>query len=127
MLRDARLLAYALELRLRLPRWFHAVPLDALLRATAHPMGHASVGDVLRITQRTERIAAWLRLSDTCLYRALTRRAALRAMGHPAVFVMGLEPMSGSPCGHAWVELDGEVVEETLEHDFQITFHEPPG
>lgn len=124
MVRAARLLAYVVELRLRLPAWFDGVPLDALLRATEHPMGSAPLDDVLAATRRAESLAAKLGARDTCLYRALARRAALRAMGHPAKLVMGLRPDADDTEGHAWVELEGAVVDEELEHPFQVTFRE---
>lgn len=74
----------------------------------------------------SERIATRLRvLPDTCLYRALARYAVLRRAGHPARFVMGLSPVAPEIVGHAWVELDGAPVGETLEPDLTVTFSFP--
>lgn len=74
----------------------------------------------------SERIATRLRLlPDTCLYRALARYAVLRRAGHPARFVMGLRPAAPEIVGHAWVELDGAPVGETIEPDLKVTFSFP--
>ncbi|MFT3775555.1 MAG: lasso peptide biosynthesis B2 protein [Minicystis sp.] len=62
---------------------------------------------------------------DTCLYRALARYAVLRRAGHPARFVMGLDPRASDISGHAWVEIDGEPVGETLDPGLTVTFQYP--
>jgi hypothetical protein len=92
------------------PRASHAVPLDVAESVIA----------------ASERLFERLHLlPDTCLYRALARYAVLRRAGHPARFVMGLDPKAADIVGHAWVELDGEPVGETLEPGLTVTFSYP--
>lgn len=62
---------------------------------------------------------------DTCLYRSLARYAVLRRAGHDARFVMAVQPSSADITGHAWVELDGEPVGETLDPGLTVTFAYP--
>jgi hypothetical protein len=76
--------------------------------------------------EASERLLERLRVvPDTCLYRSLARYAVLRSTGHPARFVMGLDPTKRDIEGHAWVELHGEPVGETLEPGLTVTFSYP--
>jgi len=109
-------------------------PLPAVLVALTP--GHASLPpaasravplDVAEaVIAASERLFERLRLlPDTCLYRALARYAVLRRAGHPARFVMGLDPKAADIVGHAWVELDGEPVGEAVEPGLTVTFSYP--
>lgn len=92
------------------PRLFRDVPLDVAEGAV----------------EASERLLERLRVvPDTCLYRSLARYAVLRGAGHPARFVMGLDPKKRDIEGHAWVELHGEPVGETLEPGLTVTFSYP--
>jgi hypothetical protein len=76
--------------------------------------------------EASERLLSRLRVvPDTCLYRSLARYAVLRGAGHPARFVMGLDPKKRDIEGHAWVELDGEPVGEIIEPGLTVTFRYP--
>src|SRR5580693_492480 len=69
-----------------------------------------------RAISAAERVVRRIRgVPDTCLYRSLARYQALRRAGHPARFVMALDTRAADIEGHAWVELDGEPVGETLD------------
>ena len=89
-------------------------------RAAPRELAEETIASVERAVERL-RV-----LPDTCLYRALARYAVLRRAGHAARFVMGLDPTRPDIEGHAWVELDGEPVGETLEPGLTITFAYPP-
>jgi hypothetical protein len=79
-----------------------------------------------RAISAAERVVARLRVvPDTCLYRSLARYHGLRRAGHPARFVMALDPRAAEIEGHAWVEIDGEPVGETLEPGLAVTFSYP--
>ena len=77
-------------------------------------------------------------LTSTCLYRTLTRYSLLRRAGYPVVVHIGLErPLAGSKTdlatnperidlqGHAWLELNGKVLFETLDADYVVTYRYP--
>lgn len=103
-------------------------PLPAVLSALTPRSRLTAPRDVAEqvassVERAFERVAL---LPDTCLYRALARYAVLRRAGHAARFVMGLDPRSPDIVGHAWVELDGEPVGETLAPGLTITFAYPP-
>ena len=124
-----RLGAQTLSLRLRLERMLRRDSLPGLLGALTpkHPsptrIPLPTVEDALLAA---EKLVENLRVvPDTCLYRALARYAVLRGAGHPARFVMGLS--SGAPeiTGHAWIELDGAPMGETLDDDMVITYAYP--
>jgi hypothetical protein len=55
------------------------------------------------------------RRDGDCVPRSLAIFAALRRLGAPAVFVSGVRQAEGDVQGHAWVELDGEVLPELAE------------
>jgi hypothetical protein len=50
-----------------------------------------------------------------CLLRSLAVYAALRRQGWPVEFVSGVRRHAGGVTGHAWVELDGQVLPELAE------------
>lgn len=59
----------------------------------------------------------------SCLVRSLAIYTALRNRGWPAVFVSGVRRTDeGALLGHAWVELDGEVLPELNEPDNRRLF-----
>lgn len=64
-------------------------------------------------------------LATTCLYRSLVRYVLLRELGLDVSFVMGVRPSSEDLVGHAWLELDGRVLRETLKEPYVVTFSYP--
>jgi hypothetical protein len=86
------------------------------------------LAEVERALAAAEAIVARLPLvPDSCLYRSLARYAALQSAGHPARFMIGIEPKSrGDITGHAWIELDGEPYGETLDPSLVVTYSYPP-
>lgn len=123
-----RLGALTLSLRVRLDRMLQRRSLPGLLdsltpKGTSTRVPLPTVEDALLAA---EKVARRLRVvPDTCLYRALARYAVLRRAGHPARFVMGLSPRAPEITGHAWVELDGAPMGETLDDDLVITYAYP--
>ena len=121
----ARRVAELVALRLTLPSRLARKPLDALLaelsveRATAQSIALNRL-DILR----AERGLARVRLvSSTCLYRALARYALLCRSGADPTFVMAVDKHGVAESGHAWVELDGALFEETEDVTrYAITF-----
>ena len=124
-----RLGALTLSLRLRLDRMLRRHSLPGLLgtltpeRALRERVPLPTVEDALLAA---EKVIEHLRVvPDTCLYRSLARYAVLRRAGHPARFVMGLSPRAPEITGHAWVELDGAPMGETVDDDMVITYAYP--
>ncbi len=124
-----RLGAQTLSLRLRLDRMIQRNSMPDLLCALTpkHPSPRRiplpTVEDALLAA---EKVIEHLRVvPDTCLYRALARYAVLRSAGYPARFVMGLSPGAPEITGHAWIELDGAPMGETLDDDLVITYAYP--
>jgi hypothetical protein len=56
-----------------------------------------------------------VRLGANCLPRSLAIYVALRQRGVPAVFCSGMRRVDGKLEGHAWVEVDGIVLDELHE------------
>lgn len=122
--------ARAISLRLRLASMLRSGSLPALLKAlTRAPRGPKSAVPLDVVEQSiaaSEGVARRIpAVPDTCLYRALARYAVLVGAGYPARFVMGIEPSSAALSGHAWVELDGASVGETLDPGLVITYSYP--
>lgn len=127
-----RLGAQALSLRVRLDRMLRRHSLPGLLGALTPARGEQpersrvplpTVEDALLAAEKViERLRV---VPDTCLYRSLARYAVLRSAGHPARFVMGLSPRAPEITGHAWVELDGAPMGETVDDDMVITYAYP--
>ena len=124
-----RLGAQTLSLRLRLDRMLRRSSLPGLLgELTPKPPSPTriplpTVEDALLTAEKVlERLRV---VPDTCLYRSLARYAVLRGAGHPARFVMGLSQRAPEITGHAWVELDGAPMGETLDDDMVITYAYP--
>jgi len=92
---------------LRVLWWLRREPdLTRLLPAVAPATlrrGPRSLDDGVRLRVRPD---------GPCVPRALAVFAALRARGAPAVFCSGVRRRGAALEGHAWVELDGEPVEE---------------
>jgi hypothetical protein len=119
--------ARAVAARLRAVTLLARRPLPEVLRAlTPAPARRVPREVVEAVIAASEQLTTRLRVvPDTCLYRALARYAVLCRAGHPARFVMGLDPRADDISGHAWVELDGEPVGETLERPLTVTFSYP--
>ena len=124
------LAARALELRIRLRFRVPSTPLPQILaELTPRPlppvqMPGPEMWKVLRIVEALCRRSRML--PDTCLYRALTRYALLRRFGHPAKFVMGMDPRARDDLtAHAWVELDGKPYQEVLDARMVVTYVYP--
>jgi hypothetical protein len=58
-----------------------------------------------------------------CLVRSLAVYAELRRQGWPVRFVSGVRRGPGGVVGHAWVEMDGEVIPELCEPANRRTYH----
>jgi hypothetical protein len=127
VLQQAPIAARAVATRLRMAARVQSSSLPELLRAlTVDGVDAAPVDVVERALFTSQRIVRRLRVvPDTCLYRALTRYALLRRAGHPARFVMALDPSAPDVQGHAWVELDGKPVGETIDKRYAVTFTYP--
>jgi hypothetical protein len=125
---EVQLGARAVATRLRLASLVRRRSLPDVLVALT-PRGPAAplpLPAAERAIAAAERVVERLRLvPDTCLYRSLARYEALRRAGHPARFVMALDPRAADIEGHAWVELDGSPVGETLEPGLAVTFAYP--
>ena len=123
--------AEILTLRALLPRWFAREPLDALLDRLSLSRIPGARSDLRRLARDVSRAEALVerttKLPRTCLYRALSRYAVLRAAGHLPTFYMGLPRSGGGEAGHAWVEVNGAAF---AEHDdvsrFKVTYRYPP-
>lgn len=119
----------AVTARLRAARLFGRRSLPALLGALTPRLARDVPLDVAEAAiAASERLLERLPVvPDTCLYRSLARYAVLRGAGHPARFVMGLDldPKKRDIEGHAWVELHGQPVGETLEPGLTVTFSYP--
>lgn len=119
----------AVAARLRASRLLGRRSLPAVLGALTPRVAREVPLDVAEgAITAAERLFERLRVvPDTCLYRSLARYAVLRGAGHPARFVMGLDldPKKRDLEGHAWVELHGEPVGETLEPGLTVTFRYP--
>ena len=105
----------------------HSIPGLLVALTPKHPSpGRIPLPAVEDALLAAEKVIELLRVvPDTCLYRALARYAVLRSAGHPARFVMGLSPGAPEITGHAWIELDGAPMGETLDDDLIITYAYP--
>lgn len=63
-----------------------------------------------------------IRTDGNCLPRSLTLFTMLRRRGYPAVFCSGVRKEGAKLQGHAWVELDGRVLEELKEPDNRLRY-----
>jgi Transglutaminase-like superfamily len=125
---EVPLAARAVATRLRLASLVRGSSLPDLLRALAPDRVEAApLAVVEHALAASQQIVARLRVvPDTCLYRSLARYALLRRAGHPARFMMGLDPRAADIVGHAWVELDGAPFGEEVEPALAVTFAYPP-
>ena len=121
---DLALLLDLLVLRARVPRAFDRQPLPRTLAELAvhRAFVRGSPAQTARAIARAERLISGLSLPrDTCLYRSLARFGHLRSQGQPVSFVMGVH----EDHGHAWLERDGEALEE-LDYPYTVTYRYPP-
>jgi hypothetical protein len=92
------------------------VALSAALkgRATnAATQGGATDAVVLRVNRAIARAAVWYPRTVRCLPRSAAATWLLRWLGQPAVLVIGIRTMPFY--AHAWVELEGRVVNDLAE------------
>jgi hypothetical protein len=125
---ELRIGARAIATRLRLGALVRRRSLpDLLLSLTPRaPRAPLPLPRVERAIAAAERVVERLRVvPDTCLYRSLARYQALRRAGHPARFLLAIDPGADDIEGHAWVELDGQPVGETLDPGLTVTFAYP--
>lgn len=121
---DARLLLRVLGWRLALPILKHAVPVRTLagwMAAVPQPSPGVSVEprlarvDALRLMlTHGGRVV----MSGNCLERSLVLYRFLGEAGAEPRLVMGVNRAGGAVGGHAWIELDGEPIEDTPETTF---------
>ncbi|APR85426.1 Hypothetical protein A7982_10775 [Minicystis rosea] len=123
----ARFLAVALIDRRSLPDVLSGLTPQSALRSPSSRAEEVVPREIVEaVIAASEQLVERMRVvPDTCLYRALARYAVLRRAGFPARFVMGLDPKASDISGHAWVELDGEPVGETLSPGLTVTFQYP--
>lgn len=122
----------ALELRLSL---WHRIGRQSLpillteLTPSEMPPRPVPLEEVTWSLRTAESLCRRLRVvPDTCLYRALTRYAILRQSGYAAKFVMGMNPKAREDLtAHAWVELDGQPYQETLDATMVVNYVYPDG
>jgi hypothetical protein len=124
------LAAQAFELRIRLARRVPDVPLPRILEDLTPSHGltiSTPLPEIWRVLRPVEALCRRMRfVPDSCLYRALTRYALLRRSGHPAKFVMGMDPRAREDLtAHAWVELDGAPYQEALDARLVVTYVYP--
>lgn len=74
--------------------------------------------DVAFITRAVHGLGS--RLGLTCLPRSLALCSLLRERGYPAEIRIGVRREAGRLLAHAWVELDGETLGETLHPEWQV-------
>ncbi|MDZ7705131.1 MAG: lasso peptide biosynthesis B2 protein [Trueperaceae bacterium] len=92
-----------------------------VLRALDHPVTDRQPTN--KEQQQVVRGVRWLlrllriRTGGNCLPRSLTIFTMLRRRGYPVVFCSGVRKEGAKLQGHAWVELDGRVLEELKEPD----------
>ena len=95
--------ALSLDARALCRRLGHAAPERAT--AKSEPWGDPQlVARALHIGARVWRVA-----DRSCLARALTLWVMLQRRGWPAEVWVGFDPVEAAH-GHAWVEIDGEVI-----------------
>jgi hypothetical protein len=127
MLGAAKTTVSYLALRANMPARYGRSALDELLdaldrRGTARLLEADEIALGIR---QAERIARLLRMQpDTCLFRALTRYAALRRAGQRPRFVMGIDA-NDPDVGHAWIELEGAPFLEPALPTLTRTFEHP--
>lgn len=124
-----RLGAQVITLRLRLSSLLRRRSLSDLLESLTPPRYgaeaplHAAASALSAAELLVSRVPT---VPNTCLYRALARYAVLRSAGHPARFMMALDPSRGDDIeGHAWVELDGAPFGEVVDPGLVVTYTYP--
>lgn len=125
-----RLGAQVITLRLRLSSMLRRSSLSDLLESLTPPSVDgvkapldAAASALSAAEALVSRVPA---VPNTCLYRALARYAVLRSAGHPARFVMALDPSRRDAIeGHAWVELDGSPFGEVVDPNLIVTYTYP--
>jgi hypothetical protein len=123
--------AEIIALRALLPRWFARGSLDSLLERLSAAKVPGAGSDLVRLARDVSRAEALVerltKLPRTCLYRALSRYAVLRAAGYAPTFFMGLPRSGGAEPGHAWVEVGGSAfAEREVVSRFKVTYRYPP-
>lgn len=118
----------ALWARVYGPWLVRSLPMPEVMeRLTWRSRRLAALGDNRRALVAAERIAATLRLPNTCLYRTLARYSVLSGSAPEGLrFVMGIRKENQSLIGHAWLERNGQPLGETVDPRLVVTFSYPP-
>ncbi len=139
-MRHVRALAIGIRAAFQAPDWIERSSPDELATST-HVEQLPGNGPAPPLEARTSRRAAWLTLrilarlrpgrwKTSCLYRSAAECLALRALGVPALVVIGVSRESGDSIGaHAWVEApaSGIASDERYFRFHRATAPEPGG
>jgi hypothetical protein len=119
---DAHLLLRVLGWRLALPILKHAVPVRTLAgwMSAAPDTSPGSSAQRRRVEALRQMLTHGGRvvMSGNCLERSLVLYRFLGEAGAEPTLVMGVNKAGGMVGGHAWIELDGEPIEETPQETF---------
>lgn len=77
------------------------------------PCRSSPTTDVTRVVSAVDRAARWYLKTAWCLQRSAVTACLLRRAGHRAALVLGVSQMPFA--AHAWVELEGSVVNDRVE------------
>lgn len=117
-LSDARLLARMLGYSLVLPLLKHLLPLPTLARLAWTPARRGSDDRQARVLELLYRLYRPRRLwpRPNCLERSLTGYRFLSEAGACPELWIGFMREADRLHGHAWLQVDGEVLREPVEH-----------
>jgi len=88
------------------------LPSRLLRDVLSRPAGNRPRGDANAIIAIFNRVAARHPLGHNCLHRSLTLRRVLARHGFAAVLRVGIGQRPNLFPGHAWLEIDGEIVND---------------
>jgi hypothetical protein len=115
---DARLLLRVLGWRIVLPILKRVIPVRTLAGWMSAGQRHTPAGSLEPRRARLEALRQMLTcggrivMSGNCLERSLVLYRFLAEVGAEPQLVMGVNAAGGTVGGHAWIELDGEPLEE---------------
>jgi hypothetical protein len=79
-------------------------------RCTVSPYANAGPDAIGRVSGAVDRATVWYPKKALCLQRSAVTTCLLRSHGIPAHMILGVRPMPFM--AHAWVEVDGSVVND---------------